>query len=488
MQNMNLVRTTAPILKSFEVKGLYGYKDIRIDFEKNVKIIVDENGVGKTTLLNMLYAVLNKKPERLLEIDFESLHIKFHNFEEITFNKNVALNKYLKIDEVREFFQYFSREGISETQSKSILLKILTLKEDDFYKGRSAWQTFFLENLDPDQVLDLDLDLDFIKYLSRRLIRSNKFDKTYINGFHTFIEQIDVAMGDLSVLYLPTFRRIESELLENSISKNLNKPSKSLGSRRLNSWNNEQLIYFGLNDVKSKLDDICTEMRSKTLNAYSKISASTLDNLLSIKNTDAKNKLQEIDIATLNVILTRLEKSNSETEKSIIELIESGQINDPENNALKFMLNQLVEIYEQTKDSEQSIEDFAKVINSYWSINEKKIEKEFKFDKAAITAQAINKITGEPLSLNALSSGEKQIFSVFARLYLNYGKKYLILIDEPELSLSLEWQKKFLLDIFNAPSCAQLFAITHSPFVFDNELDPYAGSLKIANRKKKADV
>lgn len=486
MQNMNLVRTTAPILKSFEVKGLYGYKDIRIDFEKNVKIIVDENGVGKTTLLNMLYAVLNKKPERLLEIDFESLHIKFHNFEEITFNKNVALNKYLKTDGVREFFHYFSREGISETQSKSILFKMLTSKEDYFYEGRSAWQTSFLENLDPDRVLDLDLD--FIQYLRRKLIRSNKFDKNYINGLHTFIEQIDVAMGDLSVLYLPTFRRIESELLENSISKNLNNPSESLGSRRLNSWNNEQLIYFGLNDVKSKLDEICTEMRSKTLNAYSKISASTLDNLLSIKNSDAKNKLQEIDVATLNVILTRLEKSNSETEKSIIELIESGKINSPENNALKFMLNQLVEIYEQTKDSEQSIEDFAKVINSYWSINEKKIEKEFKFDKAAITAQAINKITGEPLSLNALSSGEKQIFSVFARLYLNYGKKYLILIDEPELSLSLEWQKKFLLDIFNAPSCAQLFAITHSPFVFDNELDPYAGSLKIANRTKKADV
>lgn len=474
MQNRNFVKTTSPILSAFEVKGLYGYKDIRIEFEKNVKIIVDENGVGKTTLLNMLYAVLNKKLELLLSIEFKSLHIIFNNNKELVFNRKNGLDEFFNSNEFKYHFRYFDREGISEEQIKNLLIKTITSKDYPFYEGRSAWTSLF-ENP--------DVDGDLLLHLSRRFLRSDKLNKNIIKEFERVTNEVDKAMGDLSVLYLPTFRRIESERLENSRSQNLNNPSKPIGSRRITSWNNEQLIYFGLNDVKSKLDEICTEMRNKTLNAYSKISASTLDNLLSIKNRDEKTKLQEIDISTLNVILTRLKKSNSETEKSIIDLIESGKINSPENNALKFMLNQLVEIYEQTKDSEQSIEDFAKVINSYWNINETS-EKEFKFDKAAITAQAINKITEEPLSLNALSSGEKQIFSVFARLYLNHGKKYLILIDEPELSLSLEWQKKFLLDIFNAPSCSQLFAITHSPFVFDNELDLYAGSLKITNWKK----
>lgn len=45
-----------------------------------------------------------------------------------------------------------------------------------------------------------------------------------------------------------------------------------------------------------------------------------------------------------------------------------------------------------------------------------------------------------------------------------------MLIDEPELSLSVPWQKKFLPDILSAESCAGLFAVTHSPFVFDNNL------------------
>lgn len=85
--------------------------------------------------------------------------------------------------------------------------------------------------------------------------------------------------------------------------------------------------------------------------------------------------------------------------------------------------------------------------------------------------------------MNALSSGEKQIVSVFARLYLSGEKQFVVLIDEPELSLSMDWQKRFLPDILSAPSCAQLIAITHSPFVFDNELDAYAGPLRIYNRK-----
>ena len=109
-----------------------------------------------------------------------------------------------------------------------------------------------------------------------------------------------------------------------------------------------------------------------------------------------------------------------------------------------------------------------------------KSEKEFQFDKMAVKVKVINKITKKTLHLNALSSGEKQIVSIFNRLYLDSQKQYLILIDEPELSLSLEWQRKFLPDILNAPSCKQLIAITHSPFIFDNELDRYAGSIDIS--------
>ena len=83
------------------------------------------------------------------------------------------------------------------------------------------------------------------------------------------------------------------------------------------------------------------------------------------------------------------------------------------------------------------------------------------------------------INLDALSSGEKQMISLFAKLYL-YPKRKLVLIDEPELSLSIDWQRGILVDVLLSPKCEQVIAITHSPFVFDNALEPFARSLDLA--------
>lgn len=45
------------------------------------------------------------------------------------------------------------------------------------------------------------------------------------------------------------------------------------------------------------------------------------------------------------------------------------------------------------------------------------------------------------------------------------------MFDEPELSLSIEWQKMLLPDIIDSGKCKFLLAVTHSPFIFDNDLD-----------------
>lgn len=70
------------------------------------------------------------------------------------------------------------------------------------------------------------------------------------------------------------------------------------------------------------------------------------------------------------------------------------------------------------------------------------------------------------------------MISLFAKLYLYSGEK-VILVDEPELSLSIDWQRHILIDVLRSPYCKQIIAITHSPFVFDNELEPYARALKV---------
>ena len=46
------------IIKSFSIYGLFGTQDVHIDFDENIKIIIGENGLGKTQLLNIIYYLL----------------------------------------------------------------------------------------------------------------------------------------------------------------------------------------------------------------------------------------------------------------------------------------------------------------------------------------------------------------------------------------------------------------------------------------------
>lgn len=81
------------------------------------------------------------------------------------------------------------------------------------------------------------------------------------------------------------------------------------------------------------------------------------------------------------------------------------------------------------------------------------------------------------IMLSNLSSGEKQI--VYRGAYLlkdsNSLKGATVLIDEPEISLHPEWQKKIMnyyKNIFtdeNGIQTSQIFAVTHSPFIIHNE-------------------
>lgn len=75
------------------------------------------------------------------------------------------------------------------------------------------------------------------------------------------------------------------------------------------------------------------------------------------------------------------------------------------------------------------------------------------------------------IRLTQLSSGEKQIISLFSKLYLESDDKSIVIIDEPELSLSLRWQQMLLPDIMRTANCDLLITVTHSPFIFENEFD-----------------
>ena len=105
------------------------------------------------------------------------------------------------------------------------------------------------------------------------------------------------------------------------------------------------------------------------------------------------------------------------------------------------------------------------------------MDKQFVYNESSIDVYVEISKTKERLDLEYLSSGEKQIVSLFARLYLGINEKLIILLDEPELSLSIMWQERLLVDVKKSNKCDFLLAVTHSPFIYDNEMKDFAYSL-----------
>lgn len=108
------------------------------------------------------------------------------------------------------------------------------------------------------------------------------------------------------------------------------------------------------------------------------------------------------------------------------------------------------------------------------------------------------------IKIDDLSTGEKQIVirAGYLLRYLDSIKDSLIIIDEPELSLHPEWQKK-ILDFYkklfideNGIQTSQIFVATHSPFIIHNSsryndkiivLKRESGKIQIENEPKYYD-
>ncbi len=72
---------------------------------------------------------------------------------------------------------------------------------------------------------------------------------------------------------------------------------------------------------------------------------------------------------------------------------------------------------------------------------------------------------GRDVPIEALSSGEQHQLVLFFELLFQIGKNSLILIDEPEISLHVAWQKKFISDLMNIIELNNFDVVlaTHSP-------------------------
>ena len=114
-------------------------------------------------------------------------------------------------------------------------------------------------------------------------------------------------------------------------------------------------------------------------------------------------------------------------------------------------LDKIESIYE-TKNT------FIKILTELFSHTKKKFdEKEFHFLKEGIQT---------PILPENLSSGEKQMLIILLTTLLQDGKDYILLMDEPEISLHIDWQRSLITNIRQINPNCQIIMITHSPTAY----------------------
>ncbi|WDD88587.1 AAA family ATPase [Fusobacterium nucleatum] len=440
-ENKVNIRENKTNIEYINIIGLFGRYDVKVSLDNQVNIFIGENGLGKTTILNCVYYILENKYLKLLKIKFSEIQVKFKNnetlymvsIEDIEDYKNRKRIYPLEIFETNELGDNFK----SNKESINSLLKSEKLTYQ--YNGKLKKGNF-------KNVLKLE-----------KIISSNIKQK---------------------IIYLPTYRRIESEF--KSFRKKNNFGRFELYESEFESESEELLIKFGMSDVEEAIDRILEEIRFIAMIGFSKMTGILLKQYVEDSNSEGflnLKKRPKVDYQTLEIILTRLGKEiEEEYRKQILSLFKDGKMET--NKYLWNLIEKLIDNYNQQKQYDDRIKKFTDTCNKYLN------DKQFYYNQSTLSLEIFlisdTKERKGSIKLANLSSGEKQIISLFSKLYLeNKGnKKNIIIIDEPELSLSLKWQKMLLPDIINTGNCDLLITVTHSPFIFENEFDNYAKEIR----------
>lgn len=75
---------------------------------------------------------------------------------------------------------------------------------------------------------------------------------------------------------------------------------------------------------------------------------------------------------------------------------------------------------------------------------------------------------GEELTPYQLSSGEKQMLAILLTVLIEDNQHYVLFMDEPEVSLHVDWQQRLIDLIVDLNPNVQIVLTTHSPAVIMN--------------------
>lgn len=407
--------SSAYFIHSLEVRKLWGYRDLELTFNKDVNVIIGPNASGKTTILNLLRFILTADFPSLYEIAFGEVVIHLKSF-------NGGYTRTVKVISTESGLCFNVSGQLFDVERESIVPRYISIRRRPFLaRPKIRELTEILRDLVPAVWLPV----------SRRLPIPEEEEEEYRVPRHLQLESVDMRLR---------------ELLE------------GLSRYRLS-------LEAQLSERYKKFEKLVLEiiLYSKSLDRIDPVSITS-------PTQDDKNKLTEA-FSVAGLLDPQMQKridehfsAASEKAKRINEYLVSKKKKLNFDDLLIIPLigrtKSMVQFAGQLEQNRISIfaplRRYEEIVNSF--LHPKVIRVEENGNLTINTTSPEQK-----LSPQLLSSGEKQILILLTQALLWEDKPVVYVADEPELSLHVTWQEKFLRSLMDLGGQIQIIVATHSP-------------------------
>jgi len=250
----------------------------------------------------------------------------------------------------------------------------------------------------------------------------------------------DTSDTSWSHIYLPTWRLYPSSDLYTSLLQR----EPGLTAEREYDLD----ILFG-----RRLEEIWSRYTNQLLSEIQKIQedglANILKGMLAPRRRQKKHALIDSQMAYQRVGAF-LERQGSPGILGDPEVFERRYNAEPQIRKIVEDINSIEQRIEKSRVSRNRLEQ---LIQDMFSGNKKIV-----FKDTGITVESGE---GQDIGLASLSSGEKQALWIFIETM--FAEENTLLIDEPEISMHIDWQEKLLSSMQQLSSNAQIIVATHSP-------------------------
>ena len=429
-------------ISKIAVHGLFARfnHDLTFDPSERITIMFGPNGFGKTMILRIINVLFNLSPRSLGRMPFEELHVIFDDESRLSVVRTSGESSpELSYDTSAQQTETYVPESLSRPQEVSFpLSRIEDIVPGIERIGRSEWRNVHTGD-------DLDLD-DIIAIYGDVLPFDVEIPE---ERFPSWLRNIRAS---LPVHFIDTERLTDlstySRRLRNRPSYSHKAPERTV---RLYS---ERLA----RKIQQTLTEYATLSQSLDRSFPARLVKEPTETPLS------KDQLAEA--------LAQVERRRS-------QIIEAGLL-PPEHESLSVPVIEAVDdstrnvlaVYAQDATEKLDVfEDLYARANTFVRIaNARLLYKQVSVSQEGLK---VSNSDGSDLELEMLSSGEQHEIVLLFDLLFGTKKNSLIMVDEPELSLHVAWQRELLKDLQVMAELSDFRALlaTHSPQIIGDRWD-----------------